>query len=157
MLAADTLNIREILHGYAVILTQDCDLEQDFAARQQGDVNNKWIPNILFCDVISAEQLKGDNALYSTLWKEVKINKSERYHFLQMIDEPCDKLQIGMPELGIDFKRYFSLPTDEVYKRIELRQTERRSILASPYLEHLSHRFANFLSRVALPLDHASQ
>ena len=51
----------------------------------------------------------------------------------------------GMPELGIDFKRYFTIPTDEVYFRIRA-EAQRRSRLRSPYLEHLSNRFYSFQS-----------
>jgi hypothetical protein len=69
----------------------------------------------------------------------------------------CDRLQEGLPELAIDFKRYFTVPTDEVYRRIELGEARRRCLLISPYLEHLSSRYAYFLSRIALPVDHASE
>jgi hypothetical protein len=59
--------------------------------------------------------------------------------------------------MAIDFKRYFTLPTDELYLRVERQETRRRCGLKSPYLEHLSARFSCFLSRVALPEDHFSE
>jgi hypothetical protein len=59
--------------------------------------------------------------------------------------------------MGIDFKRYFTIPADETYRRVELGEAQRRCVLQSPYLEHLSSRFAYYLSRVALPLDHVSE
>jgi hypothetical protein len=40
--------------------------------------------------------------------------------------------------------------------RLKLGPTRRRSVLNTPYLEHLSSRFAYFLSRIALPRDHVS-
>jgi hypothetical protein len=40
----------------------------------------------------------------------------------------------------MDFKRYFSLPTEEVYYRIDS-EAKRRCRLVSPYAEHLSTRF----------------
>jgi hypothetical protein len=86
----------------------------------------------------------------------VKINKHERYHFLQLVEPSCDAQGTGLVELGIDFKRYFTLPTEEVYKRVEIGSAKRRCVLESPYLEHFSTRFAYYLSRVALPQDHAS-
>ena len=45
---------------------------------------------------------------------------------------------------------------EEVYRRIELKMAIRRSIMESPYLEHLSSRFAYYLSRIALPSEHSS-
>ena len=145
-------------HPYAVIVSQDCDLEQDFNVRQKQSVSDKRLPNVLFCEVATADELFGRvKALGSKLWDRIRINKDERYHFLQAVDASCDAQQIGMPEMGIDFKRYFTIPTDEMYKRIEIGEAKRRCVLVSPYLEHLSSRFAYFLSRVALPEDHISE
>ena len=76
---------------------------------------------------------------------------------MQKVDATCDGLQQGLPELTIDFKRYFTIPTDEVYKRIEISETKRRCVLVGPYLEQLSSRFAYFIGRVALPEDHFSE
>ena len=50
-------------HPLAIVVTQDCDLEQDFKARNLEEntppcTSNKLIPNILFCQIISAEELK---------------------------------------------------------------------------------------------------
>jgi hypothetical protein len=143
---------------YALILSQDCDLEQDFNVRQRQIVSDKLLPNVLFCEVATAEELFNRvKQLGSKLWDRIRINKDERYHFLQRIAADSDALQQGLPELGIDFKRYFTIPTEEIYKRIELGEARRRCVLVSPYLEHLSSRFAYFLSRVTLPEDHFSE
>jgi hypothetical protein len=148
---------RSIVHPYAVILTQDCDLEQDFKARREQVADDKRIPNILFCEVVTAEELSGSTGINSKIWARIRNNKDERYHFLQKIEVADDALGEGLPELGIDFKRYFSLRTEEVYRRIELGEGRRRCVLRSPYLEHLSSRFAYYLSRVALPQEHISE
>ncbi len=91
------------------------------------------------------------------MWKRVRNNKDERYHFLERAPADCDAQGEGIQELGIDFKRYFTLPTDEVYRWIEMGVIKRRSTLRTPYAEHLSSRFAYFLSRIALPHDHVSE
>lgn len=149
--------VDSVEHGYAVLLTQDCDLEQDFKARQQLNNPDKLLPNVLFCHVATAEQLRGVKGINTDIWKRISQNKDERYHFLQKVDAALDSLQQGIPELGIDFKHYFTIPTDELYKRIEIGEAKRRCVLVSPYLEHLSSRFAYFLSRVALPEEHFSE
>jgi hypothetical protein len=59
-----------------------------------------------------------------------------------------------MPELGIDFKRYFTVPTDDVYRQFALGQeigVQRRAVLRPPFREDLAQRFYFFQARVALP------
>jgi len=147
------------IHPYAIIITQDCDLAQDFHSRQSPSAINRTIPNILFCEVTTATDLFGKLGGKQKEWEREKIdkNKNERYHFLQRIDANADTEQTGIEELGIDFKRYFTIPTDEVYERIRIGQAKRRTILASPYLEHFSCRFAYYLSRIGLPTDHITE
>jgi hypothetical protein len=157
-LSTDSIAGQPFRHPFAVLLTQDCDLEQDFTARQKGEVTDKLLPGLLFCQVAKAEELFSRLGGRRKEWERMNVdkNKNERYHFLQKVDASCDAQQVGIDELGIDFKRYVTVPAAEVYRRIELGEAKRRCVLKSPYLEHFSSRFAYFLSRVALPLDHAS-
>jgi len=106
---------------------------------------------------MAAEFLRGRDGIDKGIWRDISKNKDVRYQFLQKVDISDDVLGQGLPELCIDFKKFFTIPTDEVYRRLEIREATRRSVLVSPYLEHLSSRFANYLCRVALPLDHASE
>jgi hypothetical protein len=92
----------------------------------------------------------------ATLWDPVKKNKNERYQFLQQVEQADDAAAEGVPETGIDFRRYFTIPTGEVYVQIE-KFARRRCRLLSPFLEHLSNRFAHYLCRVALPFEHVSE
>lgn len=52
--------------------------------------------------------------------------------------------------MGIDFKRFFTIATDEVYARLE-QEAQRRCVLEPIYAAQLSDRFAHFQARVALP------
>ena len=153
-----------IIHPFAIVVTQDCDAEQDFKKRRASDlVSDKIIPSILFCEVVAAEQLRNRDKenkikeINSTVWGQVKINKNERYHFLESVPVESDSLSEGLPELTLDFKRYFTIPTEEVYYRLEIGEAKRCCRLISPYLEHLTSRFNNFQSRIALPEDHTSE
>ena len=101
--------------------------------------------------------IAGSAGITTDIWRRIRINKDERYQFLQRIGSVQDAAGQDLPELGIDFKRYFTIPADEVYRRIELGEAQRRCVLNSPYLEHFCVRFANYLSRVALPADHLSE
>lgn len=146
-------------HPFAIVLTQDCDLEQDWKARHTAtdpgqSVSQGGLPTILFAEMNTAESLRGRVGA-SDIWKRVRQNKDERYQFLESVPPDEDALSEGLPELGIDFKRYFTIHIDEAYKRIE-KQAKRRCRLVSPYLEHLSIRFFYYQFRVALPADHRS-
>ena len=166
-LTEDVPEFLEKSHPFAFVLSQDCDLDWDFAARLSQQKLQRLIPNVLLCEVkrakiraqeiVDSEGSKDSNK--SRIWSRIKQNKDERYQFFESI-EKCHDLQqedeiIG--ELVIDFKRYFTVPTDELYVRIKNGETKRRCRLIHPYLEHLSSRFAYFQSRVALPEDHQSE
>jgi hypothetical protein len=146
-----------IIHPFAITVSQDCDLDWDFRARQGDDEKQRLLPNVLFCVVATASELRDRTDINSSIWSSIKINKNERYHFLQKAEPSEDILNEGLPELGIDFKRYFTIPTNELYFQLKSAQARRRCRLISPYLEHLNTRFAYFLSRVALPEDHYSE
>jgi hypothetical protein len=142
------------IHPFAVALSQGCDLDQDYRARQDEVNQDKRIPAVLFCEAIDAESLRA--RCNAGIWKRIRDNNDERYHFLQAVAMEFDADGRGLPEIGIDFKRYFTIPTDEVYYRIRCGEAKRRCYLNSPYLEHFCRRFANYLSRVALPEPHIS-
>jgi hypothetical protein len=154
----DAPTVVKIIHPFAIIVSQDCDLDWDFTARQTQEQQqaHKLLPNILFCMVSTAEELRGRADMNSGTWRGIRTNKNERYHFLQKVDPPDDALDKGLPELGIDFKRYFTIPSNEVHFQLENLTAKRRCRLLSPYLEHFSTRFSYFQSRIALPEDHFS-
>jgi hypothetical protein len=136
-----------VTRSFALVVTQDCDLEQDYSS-------GKRVLSVLFCIAQTAEATRASSPDFkSTGWKRVVQNKEMRFHFLQGPIPAEDNAAEGLPDLVVDFKSYFALPRDEAYFRIE--QLRRRCALVSPYVEHLSTRFAHYLARVALPVDHA--
>jgi len=146
-----------VSHPYAIIVTQDCELVQDFRVRDEGKTDSdKLIPSILFCEAITAEELHGRADIKSDIWKRIRQNKDERYQFLERVPTADDLLDLGIPELGSDFKRYFSIPTDEAYFWVKS-EAKRRCRLVGPYLQHFCMRFYNFQARVALPAEHRSE
>jgi len=115
------------------------------------------IPSVLFCEVRTSQELfSPPNLEKSKTLGRVKINKDERYQLLQRIPAEKDLADEGLPELGIDFKRYFTIPTDEIYSRFK-HDTKRRCFLNPPYSQHLISRFFYFQSRIGLPEDHTSE
>lgn len=147
----------------AIVLSHDCDLEQDFRLRAKiatgadyESHRDNLLLSVLLCPVFPEDEIGATiKSQGSTALTRFRQNKEERYQFLRAVDPALDALQEGLSAMGIDFRRYFTLFTEELYGQLQTR-CQRRCRLISPYLEHLSRRFTNHLSRVGLPLDHHS-
>jgi hypothetical protein len=152
-LRAGTVELVPVTHLYVIVLSQDCDLGQDFSRRTFGQVEN-LLDSVLFCAATAADDdfRYGILGVNSTEWKKLRENREPRFHFLRSVVQGDDLAATGLPELVVDFKRYFALPTPEAYYWLE--SSIRRCRLESPYLEHLSNRFGAYISRVGLPVDH---
>jgi hypothetical protein len=153
----DELILQERLLPYCIVLSQECDLEHDFnnradVAKCERDTD-KFLQSILLCPAYPAEQLRGGTHLQdaglkmqkinSDEWKRVKQNSNYRYHFLP--EQP----DIQLPDLAVDFKQYLTIPREVAYRNVT-----RKKVLTSLddlFREHLSGRFAHYLSRVGLP------
>jgi hypothetical protein len=154
----NTVNVARVTHPLAIVLSQDCDLEQDFASREQRQSGqnyreDKLLPTILFCEVFIAAEMNTRPGMDRQIWRRVTGNKDERYHYFDKVSAECDALAKGIPEMTVDFKRYFTVPGDYLYAQLSV-GIARRTRLLSPYLEHLSTRFCYYQFRVALPRDH---
>jgi len=143
-----------ITHPYAVILTQDCDLESDHKRRTGERPKGAEVPALLFCEAFDAASFSARPGIDAQILRRVNQNKDERYQYLRAIAPDTDATGVGIPALGIDFKRYFSIPTDEVIRRLEIGELQRRACLESPYREQLATRFFYYQYRVALVEDH---
>ncbi len=147
-----------VIHPFCVVLSQDCDLEAD-ATRRSKD-GGAAVYSILLC---KASKTLDASFPDSSIMKRARANREERYHFLREVDAAFDSMGEGLPALFLDFRQWFALPPEILYAQLG-RQTEggaasvcQRAFLESPYLEHLSVRFAAFMSRVALPQQHHCQ
>jgi len=159
------LSVRETPYPYAVVVSQSCDLQWDFNARVDPGLphsvspenEHKVLRTIMLCQAEPADAVKGRrlDTMNSSLWNGVKKNKDERYHFFEKVPPDEDRSAQGLPELVVDFKLYFCIPTAELYWTLNHR-TERRARLRSPYLEHFATRFFQYQARVATPRQHLS-
>lgn len=161
---------------YAVVLTQECDLEQDFKVRRHEageSTHDKSLIEILLAVARPANRRTKGTSLSSVLlaaavdamkarhtelapkkpwfnrdaWNLVAQNKNERYHILE--PDPARH-----PGLLVDFKQVFSVSTEYLYSVLEVTPKSFVSSMSVPYREHLSTRYAHFASRIALPRDH---
>ncbi len=149
------LEMSKILFPYAVVLTQDCDLAQDYAFREEErPTRDKWLISVLVAPAYNAEHVFAGDHLSEIEIASVPIsrdrspgrllknNETPRYHYLEFPPE------IRLVPLVIDFKHYFSVPVPYL---TELKKTNFVCKVSGLYREDISHRFASFLSRIGLP------
>lgn len=138
-----------INHPYAIVISQDCDLEWDYKARESKASPDKLLTHILFCALFTQDEIKFRGNLKSDQWKRIRQNQDERYHYL--IESLIKDTENTLPELIADFKTTFSLSVEFTYWLISTGQASRKGALFSPYLEDSMHRLYSFLGRVATP------
>lgn len=155
---AEEKEFLKITHPFAIILTQDCDLESDYKLRREESDPGKFLPNVLFCEMIEADLARqpGPQKIDSDIRRQARNNKNERYHYLRAVDNDQDARGEGLPAAILDFKRYFTLTTEEIYRRLLSAEGKmhRRCSLRTPFAEHLSTRFFCFQMRIPLPVEH---
>lgn len=160
----DILNSQVTL-PYIIVISQDCDLFQgitekvDYTSIMNIEVStpkinfNQLIPSIIFSPAFNSQHLRegihlkdlfnvSPESINSERWKLIKQNSNERYHFL------TKDIDHQVPELVVDFKIYFTLPTSWF---ILNHRTHYLTTLNEIYREDFSRRFYNYHSRIALP------
>jgi len=151
------ISISKITFPHVCVLTQDCDLAQDFKFRTSTPQKNqdKFLISVLVAPLYNAEFVYTGEHLSdigytmqnftSGLKRDfeiLKMNKNPRYHYLYFGQESA------IPPSIIDFKQYFSL---NIQYLESIKDTNRVFKLQSLYREDVSHRFSSFLSRIGLP------
>jgi hypothetical protein len=155
---SEEIELDERIHPQAIILTQDCDLDKDFKAREQKEIGNtlqfKSVPNVLLCELIPSDTLRGQMRQTggggSKEWTRIIENREFRYHSFPAVLPKDDRVEEGLPALVADFKRVFTVPTEELYLRVQ-QTTRRRSFLNDLFVQDLGCRFGYYCLRVALP------
>lgn len=158
-LNTEELFFESVIHPYAIVVTQDCDLDWDYKARQSGnDKTSKLLNSIILCEISTAQEVRNttDN-MNSKEWNLVQSNRHERFYFFEIIPLEFELEKIGLPELTADFKKVFGIDSATLYRQIELGYAKRRTVLSNPYLENFSQRYHSFQGRVALPSQYESQ
>ncbi len=144
-----------ITFPYVIILTQDCDLSQDFLYRTEvGKNQDKLLLSVIAAPLYNVEQVYLGQHLEELKLQMTPINKNKtagsdlrnnlkpRYHYLEFPPK------INLTNLVIDFKHYFTLNINYLLKVRKLNWICRAKEL---YREDISQRFASFLSRIGLP------
>ena len=150
---AEENHITKRIHEYCVILSQDCDLLQDFNKRKDGKPGG--LNGILLFEARTVGASKA-GGMGAKEFDKIAQNNNERYHFLQAAPAEDDTMGAGIPDLIIDFKKYFTISSTDLHWQISLPDgPKRRCRLVSPYVEHLQLRASFYMSRIGLPVPHA--
>jgi len=153
------VQVSKITFPLVVVLTQDCDLEQDFRfrhgrPRSKVKTHDKLLLSVLVAPLYNAEHvylgehLSELNIQMRTINRNrtdgdfLRGNRNPRYHYVEFPDD------IPIVASVIDFKHYFSVNIE--YLKREKKQ-DFACRLPPLYREALSQRYANFLSRIGLP------
>jgi hypothetical protein len=149
-------SVREKTHPYVIVSSQDCDLlrhYEDASAHRETSINT-----ILLYEVHpfqSLASLLGNTSYGSNEKKRVKKNNDERFQYLSEVPRDFDAMGIGIPEMVIDFRKFFSISPAELERQCSPQgEAKRRCRLEDVYREHLQTRMAFYLQRVGLPLPH---
>lgn len=161
--SSEKLFIKPFSLKYAVVLSQDCDLESDYSERLKNKerkksgkkiIHDKYLHTILLCPAyLLSEFIQGKHladlnmndglGTQRNLKKLKENNELKRYHFIK------GDTSLGLPDLIVDFKHFFTVPRDEI---CTMRNKIYIVTLAELFREELSQRFTNFLSRIGLPV-----
>jgi hypothetical protein len=147
------VEVSKIVFPLVIVLTQDCDLEQDSNNRLRETSNTKLL-SVLVAPLYNAEHVfQGEHLTDiglrmtpinkgATPGKTLMKNETPRYHY---IDFPQD---VPLVASVVDFKHYFSTHVSYM-ERIRKRNFVCR--LADLFREDVSQRFASYLGRIGLP------
>lgn len=151
------LELVKIIFPLVVVLTQDCDLAQDYKfrwSRKPTTTQDKLLLSVLVAPLYNAEHVYNGEQLSDLGMNMTTINRSKspgenlrknetpRYHYIDF----GSKVPI-VPSV-IDFKHYFSVNSSYLKKAKSGGFVCR---LSSLYREDVSQRFTSFLARIALP------
>lgn len=151
------IEVSKIEYPLAIVLTQDCDLSQDYKFRWS-KINtqneDKWLMSVIVAPLYNAEHVYNGNHLEGlgmnmtpitrkkTHGQNLRNNETPRYHYLDFGAES------SIPPSVIDFKHYFSVNVAYLKKH---KSQNFVCQVAELYREDISNRFASYLSRIGLP------
>lgn len=154
------IEVSKIVFPTAIVLTQACDLQQDFSARERinetGTGNqDKFLISAIVAPMYNFEDFRMGNHLEQLGFKMedkggrtksvcggIIKNENKRYHYLKFSDD------VELVESVIDFKHYFTVTMNylsNIYSDQYVCSVE------PLYRELITQRFSNFLARIGLP------
>lgn len=156
----NTIEVSKIVFPLSIVLTQACDLQQDYNARKRNAEGNsasqdKFLISVIVAPIYNFEEFRQGTHLEQlglsmepkgrrekSLCSNIIKNENKRYHYLNF------SLDVELVESVIDFKHYFTVNANLLN---QLYDTNYVCSIDSLYRELILQRFSNFLSRIGLP------
>jgi hypothetical protein len=154
--------VGKVQHELVIVLTADCDLDQDFNKRfthEESDQRprisvlepkDEELSYVLLCDLFLSSQLRLMVSAGRDIWKRITQNQDERYHTFAAPESEIVRAEQSN-DVIIDFKKTLAIRTAGLYEGVGTQSVTRLGVMAPIYLHDLMHRFYGFLSRVGLP------
>jgi hypothetical protein len=154
---AGVIEISKIVFPFVVVLTQDCDLNQDHSVSREtkeGSNHDKKLISVIVAPLYNVEQVYQGEHLSDLGMTMAKINKGRsprrnlkqnqtpRYHYMEF---PAD---VPIVSSVIDFKHYFTVNVEYLKRH---KKGNFVCQIGPLYREDVSLRFASYLSRIGLP------
>lgn len=143
------ITVDAINYPYTIIISQECDLKQDYETRFDQIPDGKQLEHILLCGLLLEDEIRTRPKLKSDIFRRIRQNQDERYH--HFIGSKIGETEQVLPDLYADFIGTFSLPLEFMYSLVDKGLTIRKGVLPTPFLEDFIHRLYSFLGRVATP------
>lgn len=156
----DLIEISKIVFPQVIVLTQACDLQQDFDARKklsetQNGNHDKFLISAIVAPIYNFEDFRQGKHLEQlglemepkgrrnkSLCGNIIKNENKRYHYLNFGQD------VELVESVIDFKHYFSVTINYLNSIYDKKYV---CSIDSLYRELILQRFSNFLGRIGLP------
>jgi len=149
------ITVSKIEYPLIIVLTQDCDLEQDYKFRNEAKgSDDKILFYVLVAPLYNADHVYNGEHLSllnlemekinktKTRGQNIRINQNPRYHYMEFSKD------LGLLPSIIDFKHFFSVNAE--YLKLHKRSNFICSVKPL-YREDISFRFASYLARIGLP------
>jgi hypothetical protein len=149
------IEVARVVFPLAIVLTQDCDLEQDHLYRTKNhSTQDKWLISVLMAPLYNVEHVyQGEHLTELGIRMErvpksgstgnfLRNNERPRYHYLEFEED------VPIVPSVIDFKHYFSAT---VMYLVGLKPTAYVCSVDPLFREDIAQRFAAYLARVGLP------
>lgn len=158
--SANTIEVSKIVFPLAMVLTQACDLQQDYNARKRNETDkggnqDKFLISVIVAPIYNFEEFRVGTHLdqlglmmepkgrrNKSMCENIIKNENKRYHYLNF-----DK-NVEIVESVVDFKHYFTVTITYLNS---IRNSNYVCSIDSLYREAIVQRFSNFLSRIGLP------
>ena len=149
------IEVSRVVFPLAIVLTQDCDLEQEHRYRTEArKIQDKWLVSVLMAPLYNVQHVyQGEHLSDLGIFMEkvpkvgnsgnfLRHNERPRYHYLEF------EGSVPIVPSVVDFKHYFSATVDYL---AGLKPTSFVCSVAPLFREDIAQRFAAYLARVGLP------